>query len=499
MNLRSWRNVNLRVRIYTVLTALVVITIVGGLVMVWYTYRMEKLLSELVDRNLAAYQAAEALESALIHQKGDVAYFLLDGDPQWLEHLEAYRKAFQERVDQALALTSSESQKQLLDRIASEHVRYRILKDQVIEFYKAGDIPAGASLHKEVSKHFSRLLDLCEQVKEFYSRRIALIKEMSYAQAERLRLIAGGAVLVVLLLGVVLAFVLVNDILEPLRRLAHEANPGARPEETGDELKAISRSVRGLLEGIDQTQTELEKSREHLLQAEKMVVVGKLAAGVAHSIRNPLTSVKMRLFSLDRSLDLNSQQKEDFSVISEEILHIDGLVQSFLEFSRPPKLRMQSVSPSEVVDMALRLMSHRLESYQVSVQVDRREQLPSVQADPDRLREVLVNIIVNACEAMKGGGTLVIREEQALDPSLGPVAAIRIRDNGPGIAESLKAKVFDPFFTTKEEGTGLGLSLAVRIVEEHGGRLDLESKEGQGAEFSLILPATTGNSAKVTD
>jgi signal transduction histidine kinase len=490
MNLRSWQTISPRVRVYTVLTSLVAITLVGGLIMVWYTYRMESLLAELVDKNLTAYQAAEALESALIHQKGDVTYFLLDRDPQWLEHLEEYRKTFKQRLDDALALTLSESQRQLLSQIESEYLRYIILKDQVIDFYKAGDMDPGARLNKEVSKHFSKVLELCRQFKSFYTERIALIKEKSYAQAERLRLIAGTAVLVVLLLGVVLAFVLVNDILEPLRRLAQEADPGARPEETGDEVKALSRSVRGLMEGIDQTQTELEKSREHLLQAEKMVVVGKLAASMAHSIRNPLTSVKMRLFSLDRSLDLNPQQKEDFQVISEEILHIDSLVQSFLEFSRPPKLRVQEISPSEIVDLALKLMTHRLESYQVIVQVDRHERLPVVQADPDRLKEVLVNIMVNACEAMKGGGSIVIREENALDAALGQVAVVRIRDSGPGIPEGLRAKIFEPFFTTKEEGSGLGLSIAARIMDEHGGRLSLDSKEGQGAEFFLILPVT---------
>lgn len=490
MNLRWWRIISLRVRVYTVLISLVAITLVGGLIMVWYTYRMESLLADLVDKNLAAYQVAEALESALVQQSGDASHFLLDGDTRWLENLDEHRRTFRAQIEEARALTLSGSQKQILDQIESEYLRYIILKDQSIEFYKARDTDTGDRLLKEVSKHFSKVLELCRQFKDFYTKRIALLKEQSYAQAERLRLIAGTAVLVVLLLGVVLAFVLVNDILEPLRRLAQEANPGARPEETEDEVKALSRSVRGLIEGFDQTQTELEKSREHLLQAEKMVVVGKLAASMAHSIRNPLTSVKMRLFSLDRSLDLNPQQREDFQVISEEIVHIDSLVQSFLEFSRPPKLRMQMISPSEIVDLALKLMTHRLESYQVSVQVERHERLPVVQADPDRLKEVLVNIMVNACEAMKGGGAIVIREEETLDASLGQVAVVRIRDNGPGIEEGLRARIFEPFFTTKEEGSGLGLSIAVRIVEEHGGRLNLESRKGQGAEFSLILPVT---------
>jgi len=490
MNLRWWRIISLRVRVYTVLISLVAITLVGGLIMVWYTYRMESLLADLVDKNLAAYQVAEALESALVQQSGDASHFLLDGDTRWLENLDEHRRTFRAQIEEARALTLSGSQKQILDQIESEYLRYIILKDQSIEFYKARDTDTGDRLLKEVSKHFSKVLELCRQFKDFYTKRIALLKEQSYAQAERLRLIAGTAVLVVLLLGVVLAFVLVNDILEPLRRLAQEANPGARPEETEDEVKALSRSVRGLIEGFDQTQTELEKSREHLLQAEKMVVVGKLAASMAHSIRNPLTSVKMRLFSLDRSLDLNPQQREDFQVISEEIVHIDSLVQSFLEFSRPPKLRMQMISPSEIVDLALKLMTHRLESYQVSVQVERHERLPVVQADPDRLKEVLVNIMVNACEAMKGGGAIVIREEETLDASLGQVAVVRIRDNGPGIEEGFRARIFEPFFTTKEEGSGLGLSIAVRIVEEHGGRLNLESRKGQGAEFSLILPVT---------
>ena len=139
------------------------------------------------------------------------------------------------------------------------------------------------------------------------------------------------------------------------------------PDLAGDEVKALSHSVRGLIQNVDQTQSELQKSRESLLQADKMALVGKLAAGMAHSIRNPFTSVKMRLFSLNRSLKLSDTQKEDFDVISEEIRHVDTIVQNFLEFSRPPKLKIQSISPSVVVDQAIALLKHRLKSYDVEV------------------------------------------------------------------------------------------------------------------------------------
>jgi len=208
---------------------------------------------------------------------------------------------------------------------------------------------------------------------------------------------------------------------------------------------------------------------------------------MAHSIRNPFTSVKMRLFSLDRSLELSDTQQEDLEVISEEIRHIDNIVQNFLEFSRPPKLKMQQISPSVVVDLVIQLLEHRLKSYDVTIKTIRSRPLPEIQVDPEQLKEVLVNIVMNACEAMERGGKVVIYEEETFVKPLGSVAVIRLSDNGPGIPESIREKIFQPFFTTKEDGTGLGLSIATRIVEEHKGWLDVTSKEGEGTTFVITL------------
>ncbi len=224
-----------------------------------------------------------------------------------------------------------------------------------------------------------------------------------------------------------------------------------------------------------------------------MVLVGKLAAGMAHSIRNPLTSVNMRLFSLDRNLELTSTQKEDFEVISEEVRHIDTIVQNFLEFSRPPKLKMQRISPSVVVDLVIQLLEHRLKSYDVSVKIIRKRPLPEIKADPEQLKEVLVNLIVNACEAMDKGGLITIHEEEAYVEPLKRAVVIRLSDNGHGIPESIKGKIFQPFFTTKEGGTGLGLSIASRIIEEHRGWLDVISNELEGTTFIITLPIPRPN------
>jgi signal transduction histidine kinase len=482
------KSFSLRGLIYLILTALVAITLVGALVTVWYTYRMEGLLNNILDRNVAAFQEAEALENALVNQKGFVSYYFLDGNPDWLRQLGEYRQIFRATLERVRNLAETERQKEAVERIKREYNLYTTGKDQVIAHYRAGEKEAGARLHSEVRTFFFKTLQLCEQYKELHKQRIEYAMAKSHAEARGLRIIVGTAMLIVILLGLLLIFVLVSQILGPIRQIAREAEREGASGESRDEVKALGLRVRGLIENVDQTQEELERSRAHLLEAEKMALVGKLAAGVAHTIRNPLTSVKMRLFSLSRTLDLSVTQKEDFEVISEEVGHIDTIVQNFLEFSRPPKLKMQEVSPSEVVDLVLQLLEHRLKSYDVDIEVSRKQPLPEIELDPEQLKEVLVNLIINACEAMGGGGSMTIHEEASFEESLGRVVVIRLTDNGPGISESIKEKIFEPFFTTKDEGSGLGLSIALRIVEEHGGRLDLTSKEGQGSTFVITLP-----------
>ncbi len=456
--------------------------------MVWYTYRIDRLLNTIIERNMAAYQAAEALETALVNQKGFVSYYFLDGDPDWLRQLGEYRQIFRQSLESSRRLAENKNQKAAIQKIEAEYNRYIVNKDQVIVCYKAGKRDLGAKFHQSVRKQFFIVLELCKQYKQVHVRQIVAAREKSSFQAARLRAIAWLVMLFEFILGGMLMFILVFRILSPLQKLAREADREKVPEKSVDEINAISRSVRELIENVDSTQDELEKSREHLLQAEKLALVGKLAAGMAHSIRNPFTSVKMRLFSLNRTLKLTATQKEDFDVISEEIRHVDTIVQHFLEFSRPPKLQIQSVSPSAVVDAALQLLKHRLKSYDVNVQVVRKKMLPEIQGDPEQLKEVLVNLVVNACEAMTGGGKIIIHEEESFAEPLSRVAVIRVIDNGPGISESIRDKVLQPFFTTREDGTGLGLSIASRIIEEHGGWMDVISENGRGTTFVITLP-----------
>jgi signal transduction histidine kinase len=480
---------SLRNRVLLILAGFVLTTLFLGLVLVWYTFRMEGLLASITEKHLFASRNAEALEAALMQQKGLVAYHLLDGDPDWLRRQQALEGDFLDRLARAREASEDADPLQALEQIRADFEQYAAKKGRVVELYRNGDTAAGAVLHREVHRHFDSLIERSARFKQFHTDRILAAEAYSHEQAQRLRLISLAAIFSSAGLTLLLAFVFVYQILEPLRRLTLEAYRAGVPARSENEVKALSRGVRVLLHNVDHTQSELVRSRESLLQAEKMALVGKLAAGMAHSIRNPFTSVKMRMFSLGRSLDLDAAQKDDFDVIAAEIRHIDTIVQNFLEFSRPPKLRMLPVDPSGVVDSALRLLEHRLKAYGVTVAVDRPAPLPPVAADAEQLKEVLVNLVVNACEAMAHGGTITIEERSVPFGTHGRAALIRVRDDGPGIPPHLVEKVFQPFFSTKEQGTGLGLSIAQRIIGEHHGSLEVESIDGQGAVFTITLPA----------
>jgi signal transduction histidine kinase len=483
-----WNYISLRVRILFLLGALILTAMVGGLVTIWHTGVTDHLLTALIDKNMASYQAAEGLEIALLKQKGYLTYFFLDGNPEWLDQLQKDNQSFLEWLNKAYNSATTPLMTNILGKIDAKYRNYIADRSQVINLYKAGRREEGAKLHWEVRHQFLEIYDLCDNYKLVNQGIISQIKKDSRAQANFIKTLALVVMPSVLLLGLLLAYILVKQLLEPIRQLSMETGASTVVPGERDDVRALSRRVHDLIENVDQAQSKLERSQEHLLQSEKMAMVGKLAAGVAHSIRNPLTSVKMRLFSLGRTLDFTPTQHEDFEVISEEIRHIDTIVANFLEYSRPPKLVMQKVSPSDVVDMALQLLRHRLESYNVEVNVKRSRPLPEVWADPDQLKEVLVNLLTNACEAMGSGGSIIIQEKETFLQSVGQVVTIEVSDNGPGVPESIQDKIFQPFFSTKEEGTGLGLSIAARILGEHGGWLDLESREGQGTTFTLNLP-----------
>ena len=174
--MKIWRKISLRVRIYVILLALVMITTAGGTVTVWYTYQMEHLLTAVTEKDMAAFQTAEALVVALANQKGFVSYYFIEGDAEWLRQLGEYRQIFKERLNDALQLAENEREKKALFQIKDQYSRYIAVKDRVIGFYQEGRREAGTVLHRQARDLFFTVLALCEKYKDIHKERILLAK-----------------------------------------------------------------------------------------------------------------------------------------------------------------------------------------------------------------------------------------------------------------------------------------------------------------------------------
>ncbi|OPZ59149.1 MAG: Sensor protein ZraS [Deltaproteobacteria bacterium ADurb.Bin510] len=223
---------------------------------------------------------------------------------------------------------------------------------------------------------------------------------------------------------------------------------------------------------------------ETMLANEQLVRMGQLAAGAAHGIRNTLSSIKLRLYSLEHS-SLDIDQRDDLKAITAGFDYIERAINHYFEFSRPPRLTPELCRLEELIDNAITLASQRGHIARVKLRRVRAE-LPELNLDRQLFTETLAILISNAGEAMAEGGTLTITEQYRVTDQ--PYAVISFSDTGPGVDKELIDKIFEPFFTTKPKGTGLGLATARRVVEAHGGWLECLPRKSRGACFRITLP-----------
>ncbi|MEA2061049.1 MAG: ATP-binding protein, partial [Thermodesulfobacteriota bacterium] len=454
----------------------------------------------MVQKDMVLYKSAQEMELALANQKGFLTYYFVDGDENWLNALDQYRAVFRETLEKASALPLNYQQKKDVDRIASEYEEYILAKARLIEKYKTNKTKQNLyTLHEKQRDLFFNILEHCRNFSVNQWLVMQETKQINTVRSRNLRMITSVAIFFFMILGTLLFYILYRHILEPIRGLALETGSSLK-ESSRDEVVSLSLSLKGMMKDFDSTHDELTKSRRNLVQAEKMGMVGEMAAGVAHTIRNPFTSIKMRMFSLSRSLELTEIQNDDLQVISEEISRIDKILQSFLEFARPPKLSLKKCSINTIINSTLTLLEYRLKKYNVEVRYDAQPDLPAVEVDPDRIKEAMVNLITNACEAMETQGRIVVSETWKKSSDKGEYVILTIEDTGPGVPDNIIEKITNPFFTTKEEGSGLGLSIVARIVKEHNGRLMVSSgPERKGTKFIIHLPVTRGENGADTD
>ena len=229
--------------------------------------------------------------------------------------------------------------------------------------------------------------------------------------------------------------------------------------------------------------TQMKKAEERLILAERLSCLGELSAGVAHELRNPLAGIKLNAQILSRRREIPDMEKRLIESTLEGIEKIQRIVDDMLHFAKPKPAHFQEEAVNEVVEKSLLILQHKFKRGDVRLVFEKGARLPPVRIDVHQIQQVLINLMLNAIQAMEKGGTLSIRTF-AENGGVG----ISVRDTGTGISKEHLKKIFDPFFTTKSEGTGLGLPISLKILEKHGATLSVSSEEEKGSTFTIHLP-----------
>lgn len=231
--------------------------------------------------------------------------------------------------------------------------------------------------------------------------------------------------------------------------------------------------------------TAAKEVQRRIEQAERLATLGELMAGVAHEVRNPLTAIS-GFVQLLKDGEQDPQRLEYTHTVLKEVRSINRVIQQLLDFARPRPSLHQKVMLNQIINESLILVKTRGLEARINFHVNLNQELPEIYADGELLKQVILNLLINAVQSINAKGDIDISTQAISDDR----QEIRISDNGCGIPEAIRKKIFDPFYTTKSSGTGLGLSISQRIIASHGGDIMVESELNRGSTFIIVLPVT---------
>jgi signal transduction histidine kinase len=258
--------------------------------------------------------------------------------------------------------------------------------------------------------------------------------------------------------------------------------------------RQLSRSVNSLRqkeESLQKAYNELIAAQEQLLRSERMAAIGELVASVAHEMRSPLSSIRLNLQIIGRALGKETVLHEHYEIAFDQVMQMERMFSDLLNYSKPLEIQKKDVSVETLIDRCLREIEGELSARNIKVEQRIAPDLPPVIGDPDKLEQVLINVLKNALEASNQNGQIQV-SAVAEESSSGPTLTIAVADHGAGISRRNLKTIFHPFFTTKKKGTGLGLTIVKKIMDAHRGSISIEGEEGKGTVVRLTFPSVRG-------
>jgi signal transduction histidine kinase len=457
----------------------------------WYVNRLQSNFANILAQNVSSMQAAQQLEISARQLRFHCFLYLIDPDPSVLHDIQDDQQVFEKWLGQAEQAAHTPDESALVQAIKEAYERYH---DEFEEAARAGSANHGQGYRKLAEAHPIRhVTDLCRDYLRTNEELMAQAAQESGWVSQSLQmtmlLLALGGPLGGLLSGYGIArglsrslyrlSVRVQDMAQQLDRDVAAVN--LTPD--GD-LGRLDSQLQHAVGKVREVVQRMRRQQDEMLRAQQLAAVGQLAASVAHEVRNPLTSIKMLVEVALRGHKPRPFTIENLRVVHGEILRLEQTVQNFLDFARPPALQRHSCDLRAIIGQSVELVRARARQQQVVIEVGGLDKPILGNVDQGQLCTVLVNLLVNALDAMPAGGRLTVRLHSSPDM----LSQITVTDTGDGIHPEILGQLFTPFTSTKPTGSGLGLSISRRVVEDHGGALVADNQPGGGACFTVTLP-----------
>jgi two-component system, NtrC family, sensor histidine kinase HydH len=481
-----------------------------GIVGAWHVHRLHKNSAEVLAVNVANIRAAEELEIVIRETRHRLYRFLATGNRTHLDDVPALRVDTEHWLKEAERSAATPREQELVAAIKLGYAHFVEEFSRLAELDPGGEIDfdemkalARDVLENEVLVYTHEYLDLNEQEvtrnveqNQQIARRLMLGLVLLGVCGSAAGLLAGYGIAVgirrrIVQLGVPIRDVAgkLNDVVGPI---TVSADPGF------DDLEQVLQNVS---DRVATVVAQLERSQREMLRRVQLAAVGQLAAGLAHELRNPLMSMKFLVQSAVDRPERAGLDGRDLEVIDEEMERLEHLVQTFLDFARPPQLQRREVDLNSVIQQTVQFVAPRAERQATALEYEPSEQPIAIEADVAQVRQVLLNLLLNSLDAVRDGGRVQVEAshngragatgngQPSSDGDHAGWVSIRVSDTGCGLPKGSGERIYEPFFSTKETGIGLGLPISKRIIEDHGGEiLAADCKEG-GAVFTILLPA----------
>jgi signal transduction histidine kinase len=459
------RDTKLRLPVFVAATVLIVTAIFLTALKAWQ--RIGDIQGQLTTVQMESFRIADHFHQSILDLNNSLLRYQLGPQPNEWDYFETRSAALNKWIDEQFGrlgdrITDRESQ--LLHELDAAFDVYLAAARKLevappAEAASPSPRAPGDSLVQfaSVKIETDKLLHLGIELATAHRETLNSLVERSVASLQFLRWILLGALLLLLIVGSGLGLIVFRDLIAPLR-------------------------------------TKLVESHKLLERQEKLASLGMLAAGVAHEIRNPLTAIKARLFTQQKSLSPETPAYRDGQVIGHEIDRLDRIVKNVLTFARPSDPDLVTVAAHQPMLEVHSLMASKLNKFNIRLSVDRGVKA-LIRVDPQQIKQVLINLVQNAADSIGEDGSITLRvlaDNVRLAEKTIPVVVLEVTDTGGGIQPDVEKRLFDPFFTTKDQGSGLGLPLAARIIEKHGGALRYQTRVGQGTTFGIVLPRISG-------